>query len=283
LLLCSGTLGLLAFWAAQHLPPQKRRAPRRQPLWRYQLDRLVGQELRGANLALQPVELLLLMTGMAGVGALLTWPFHSLPVLMIGSVTFSLVPYQLVKMRLRQRNRAIQGAVEPLLVQLAKLCEVRHHPFLALSDALPMIQPPLRAEFEQAIAEARAGLPLPEALRQVAGRCADNFYLHQVAELVAITVVNGGDLAGGLQRLAGRLRSMAELQAEEAAELFGYKWLTRILFAAALLPLPYWALTGSQNLALFQTNGVAQALLVWVLLSGLAIATLPYWLAIDDE
>lgn len=283
LILVSVTLALLVYWVARRLPLPPEKLPPRKWTILSPLEDALQQELDRAGWAKVPARLLLnLMIGFAVAGAALTLPFHNRLLMLIAAAAFGITPYQLVRTRIQQRARAVHTAVEPALIQIAKLCEVRHHPFLALSDALPMLEQPLQAELGEALQQTQAGLPLPDALRQMAHRCCDNFYLHQLAELVAINIRTGGDLAGSLQRLANRLRTMEELRAEEAAELFGYKWLTRLLFGAALLPLPYWALTGSRSLDLFVTDPVAQALLVWVVLSGLAIASLPYWLAIED-
>ncbi|HWI63702.1 MAG TPA: type II secretion system F family protein, partial [Symbiobacteriaceae bacterium] len=239
-------------------------------------------ELEQAGLRI-PGRFLLNTIGLAAaLGVLLTLPFATKPLMLIGAAAFGLLPLQAVRARAKRRARLIHAAVEPALVQIARLCEVRRHPFLALIDALPLLQQPLKGEFEQAVSQCQAGMPLPEALRALAARCGSDFYLHQLAELVAINIKEGGDLSGGLERLATRLRTMEELRAEETAELFGYKWLTRILVAISILPLPYWALTRSASFQFYLTHPLAKVLLVWVALSGLIIASLPYWMAIED-
>jgi Flp pilus assembly protein TadB len=246
------------------------------------LEQLLAPELARAGWALQPGTLIRASLALAALGALLGSQLRNPPLALISAVLCALLPYQVLRGRIRRRNRAIQTAAGPALAQIARLYAVRHHPFLALTDALAMVQPPLRAELELALLQAQAGLPLPEALRAMAARCADNFYLHQLAELVAVHVREGGDLAASLDRLSARLRTMEELRAEEAAELFGYGWLTRLLFIATLAPFPYWILTGSPALQVYRSEPVARWVLVWVVLTGLVIASLPYWLATED-
>jgi Flp pilus assembly protein TadB len=180
------------------------------------------------------------------------------------------------------RTRRINAAVGPALVQIGKLAEVRGHPFLALSDALPVLEPSLRHEFTLALAETQAGEPLPDALRRLAHRCCDNFYLHQLAELVATNIRDGANLSHSLRRLVSRLRQSEELRAEEGVELFGYRWLTSLLLLFGLAPIPWWALTRAPALAIFIEEPLARWLLLWVVLSGVAIMSLPYWLAIDE-
>lgn len=283
LYLLAGALALLVYWVARRLPlPAHEVAPRGRTLLTPAEEWLQQSLEQAAVSRVSGGALLRLMVAAAAAGAIAASPFQNRLLMLIAAVALGSAPYQWVRSRIRERSRAITRAAEPALVAIAKLCEVRRHPYLAIADALPLLQPPLKAEFELALSQTQAGLPLPEALRQLAGRCCDNFYLHQVAELVAINIRQGGDLSGALERLAARLRTMEELKAEEAAELFGYKWLTRLLLGASLLPLAFWAATDAPALAVFRSQPVAQGLLVWVVLSGLAIASLPYWLAIEE-
>jgi hypothetical protein len=280
----AATLGLVVYWVAQRLPlpAPPPRIPRRHRSLLYPVEAALERELQQAHLPFTGQQMLIALVMAAGCGGLLAWPFQNQVLTLIAVGACGLMPYQLVRSRIRARARRVNRVVGPALVHIAKICEVRHHPFLALVDALPMLEQPLKTEFERAVVETQAGAPLPEALRDLATRNCDNFYLHQLAELVEINIRSGGDLADSLQRLATRMRTMDELRAEESAELFGYTWLTRILFVAALLPLPYWALTGSAHLRLFVERPLASGLLVWVVASGLAIASLPYWMALDD-
>jgi Flp pilus assembly protein TadB len=285
LLFLAVTVACLAYWAAPKLPSRLLpRAPRPAPRLGglFLLDELIRRDLEQAQLQLPPAVLINLMLAGAAAGALLAWPFRSGILMAVAAGALGLAPYRLVRVRIGRRNRAIAAAVRPALIQIAKLCEVRHHPLLALADAMPLLDPPLKAELAVALAEAQAGLPLPDALRGMAERCCGNFYLHQLAELVALNIRSGGDIGGSLEGLAARLATQEELQAEETAALFGYKWLTRLLFGAALLPLAYWAVVGSGKLQIFVQQPVARLILIWVVLSGLAITVLPYLLAIDE-
>lgn len=282
MLFLAATLALLVYTVASRLPlPAPPRPVQRRTLLT-PLEDWLHRELQQARLNLPPRTLIDATLLAAGLGAALASPFHNGLLMAISAGACGLAPFQAVRVRLKARARAVNAAAAPALVQIARLCEVRGHPLLALTDALPMLQMPLKAEFERALAQTQAGAPLPEALRELAARCYNNFYLHQLAELVAIHIRQGGDLAGALQRLADRMRTLEELRAEETAELFGYKLLTRLLFGAALLPLPYWALTRSPSLKIYLENPLAQGLLIWVLVSGLAITSLPYWMAIED-
>lgn len=280
LILLGATMACLVYGLVSLLPLQPVPVPRPRPLT--PLEQWLERELDLARAGL-PARLFIPLTlCAAAVGGILALPFQNELLMAIGAGLAGSVPYQYFRNRIRKRSRAIHAAIESALVQIAQIAEVRRHPFLALSDAVPMLEPPLNSEFNRALLESQSGLSLPDALRQMATRCHDNFYLHQLSELVAINIRDGGDLAGSLRRLAGRLRTMEELRAEETAELFGYNWLTRLLFGATLLPLPYWVLTRSKSLTLFVQEPWPRLGLVWVVVSGLVIISLPYWLAIDD-
>lgn len=287
--LLAAALALLAFWAGQRLSPRAVRRPglpTRPPL-RYQQQEIllhrVQRELARAGLRISAARFLVGLGAMALSGALLALPFRNPFLILVTTGLFATMPLQLLRSRRLARARAVTLAVGPALAALAKLIEVRQQPLLALTDLLPSAAPPLQAELRRALAEVGTGVPLPEALTTLAERAGNNFYLHQVAELVRLNLRTGGDLAGAIQRLADRFRMMEELRAEEKAELFGYSWLLWLLFVAALLPLPYWALTNAPAMQIWLHQPLAQGLLAWVFASGVAIASLPYWLALNES
>jgi hypothetical protein len=282
LVLLAASFALLVYGLASRLPlGADEPEPARPPLL-YPLEARVRRELEKGGLRLAPRLFLHATWLSAAAGAAIAWPLQNRILLVVGALLGASVPWQLLQRAARRRGRAYQAAVEAALVQIARACEVRHHPLPALYDVAGQVAPPLRAELEAALDQVWSGMDLSDALRLMAARCCDNFYLHQLAELVAITTRQGGDLAAALYPLIARLRTAEELRAEQAAELFGYKTLTRLLWAASLAPLPYWALTGAPAWDLFVQVPAARAVLVWAVLSGLAIVLLPYWLALEE-
>ncbi|HYF92696.1 MAG TPA: type II secretion system F family protein [Symbiobacteriaceae bacterium] len=284
LALCSLSAGVacLVYWVTTRLPLPPEAVPARRPGLLSPLEQLLQRELDQAGLRASGRLLLQAVLISAGVGALLAFPFASKPLMLISAAACGLVPVQAVRMHVGRRARAVRAAVEPALVHIALGWAIRRHPLLAITEALPLLAPPLRAEFELAVSQCRGGLPLPEALQELASRCAGDFYLHQLAELVANNLREGGDLGAELERLAARLRTMAELRAEETAKLSGYKWLTRILFAVSLAPLPYWAATRSAQLQFYAQHSLGKVIVLWVVVSGLISASLPYWQVVED-
>lgn len=279
---------LFAFWMGQQLAPRAVRRPglpARPPL-KYQQQEIllhrVHQALERSGIRMTAGRFLIGVGAMAAGGALVVLPFRNPFLVIVTAVLFTLIPLQLLRSRRIARARAVTLAVGPALAALAKLIEVRQQPVLAFTDLLPSTAQPLQQELRRALAEVGAGIPLPDALAALAERSGDNFYLHQVAELTRLNLRSGGDLAGAVQRLADRFRMMEELRAEEKAELFGYSWLLWLLFAAALLPLPYWALSGAPAMQIWLHQPLAQGILAWVIISGAAIGSLPYWLALNE-
>jgi Flp pilus assembly protein TadB len=277
----SASLACLVYWIARGLPlPPEAPAPRRSTFLT-SLELRVERQLAQAGVPVTGRQFLSVSLWAAGAGALLGYPFHNQPLLLMMAGALGLAPYQALQFLLLRRSRAIHGAVEPALVQISRSLAVKSEPIAALHLAAPALPPLLRPEFERALAEAEGGLPLPDALRSLAARCAHDFYLHQLAELVALHLRDGGDLSSTLTLLLERFRSMAELRAAEAAALSGWRWAIRVLAVAALLPLPYWAFASGSALQVYVEAPAARLALAVVMAVGLAAAALPYWLMPD--
>lgn len=261
---------------------QVARPPHPETIAGHPLLRLLLADLDRTGLRI-PLPLFFIATIALGLGGVLvTQRLENGVLTVFTAAVLAAIPHRAARGLGALRARRLNSQVEPALIQIGKLADVRGHPYLALSDAAEVLPQPLKRELERALAEAQSGDPLPDALRRMAQRCCDNFYLHQLAELVAINIRDGASLGQNLHRLVGRLRLAEELKAEEAVELFGYRWLTSLLLAIGLAPLPWWALTGSKSLDVFAQEPLARLLLTWVVLSGVAVASLPYWLAIDE-
>lgn len=286
--LLAAAFALLAFWVGLRFAPKAQRRPglpTRPPLKHQQGEILLHRLQRELERAGVPLRAPTFLTGlglMAVGGGLIALPFRNPILVLLVAGLCGMIPLQLLRSRRIARARAVTRAVGPALAALAKLIEVRQQPLPALTDLLPTTVPPLQAELRRALSDVGAGIPLPEALAAMAERSGANFYLHQLAELIRLNLRTGGDLAAAVQRLADRFRMMEELRAEEKAELFGYSWLLWLLFGAALLPLPYWALSGAPAMQIWLHQPIASWLLAWVVASGVAIASLPYWLALDE-
>lgn len=203
--------------------------------------------------------------------------------LLTGAVgcTCACLPYAALHHRVAARRLAVNRAVGPALLQLAKLADVRGHPLLALTDALPSIRQPLRAEVERALADYRANLPLADALRAAAERLGNNHYLRQLAELTELSIQNGTSYSQSLHRLVARYQLMEELKAEEQTHMHGYKLLTWALYLGSLAPLPYWLLRDATAIAAY-TQPLAQFMVLWAFLSGLGIVLLPVLFATEE-
>lgn len=135
------------------------------------------------------------------------------------------------------RERAVLAASGSALAAMARTCAVHPDSMEALAGAIPLMEPPLRAEFEEALRRAHGDWPLSDALRLLAARNGANFYLLALAELVAGHERESGNLTEGLSLLLERHR--ATVRARSAA-----LWLRLALGGAAVagLGLALWLL-----------------------------------------
>lgn len=166
-------------------------------------------------------------------------------------------------------------------MQLAKLADVRGHPYLTLVDAAASMRQPLRQEMERALRDYQANLPLADALRAATVRLGNNHYLRQLAELTDLSVHNGTSYSQSLHRLLNRYQLLEELKAEEQTHMHGYRLLTWCLYIGSLLPVPYWLLRDPNALTAF-TQPVAKAMMLWAFLSGLGIVLLPAFFSAEE-
>jgi len=262
LIFLSAALGSLVYWVARQLPLPPEPVPPRRPSLLDPLEHLLQRELDRAGFRLPGRVLLYAMLVCGCLGALVAWPLGSGPLQALVGAACAGLPLLTVRVPVRRRTRQIQAAVAPALNHIARLCEVRRDPHLALADALPLLAPPLKGELALALTQARADVPLPEALRHMAARCDNNFYLHQLADLVALCLRDGGgDLSAGLDRLLARFRSLEGVRARQQRRLIARAWLTGLLAMAPLLGLTYWAPTLSPTLQ-FHLLSVAAIFLV---------------------
>lgn len=185
--------------------------------------------------------------------------------------------------RARWRRVRLRRALAPFLDQLATAAFVHRHPLAAIAAALPAAPPPLSDLLQSAVAAARAGTPPAAALRAAAACAGGDFYLHQLACLVEISLQEGAALGPAVQNLLQRYRLLEELQAEERTELFGYHAFTALLAGLALLPLFWWAATGDAALGYFIAEPLPKAILTWSVLSSLAVAALPWLLTLPAD
>lgn len=216
------------------------------------------------------------------LAAALLWPLRNPALLLAGAVAGFGLPNRLAAVLRRRRIRRIRGALAHALPLLGRVAEAEPVPYKALERAAARLGAPLGPELNRALGEHRAGVPLDAALRRMAERLEDDFYLHQLAGFTATVLRQGGSLAGPVEKLTVRFRQAEELRAEASAELFGYGWLTGGLFLFSLFPLPLSLMTGGPHWAYVTGTGAGQALLAWVVWSGMTVAALPGWLMPDE-
>jgi Flp pilus assembly protein TadB len=266
LLLLSASLAFAAYWVALRLPlPDAPAQPAKQRTLLAPLERLLERDLHRAGLGRIPGQTLLnVMLLAAGLGALAALPLHSQPLTIIAAVACGLTPLHFVKWQSTRRAWSVRAAAEAALTLIARHDTSRRHPALAISDALPGLPPLLKAEFELAVSQSQAGLPLPDALRALAARCGGDFYLYQLAELVALHLRVDCDITGALGHLVAHMRSQTALPAGEPAPRLAAQWLGQVAVGSAMATLLYWAIT--QPVGTVLSLAVAMAALTYALL-----------------
>lgn len=241
--------------------------------WRTWVNRLWHQAgLPGP----QRLPLLCCLGAIAGLA--LAWPVQNLLLRLIAAWAGAWMPIDWLRWRQRRRQSQLDRAMAELLPALAALVQALHHPLPALAELAPRAPKALREPLQLALASCGGGQPLPDALTRMATDLGDHFYLHQMAALVRLHTQHGGDLSGGLDRLAERLQARLELEAEAAVETQGYRYLILAFAAATFVPVLYWAASHSSKWELLR-HGPGSWLLTWALFSTLVIDRLPRWLA----
>ncbi len=177
------------------------------------LDSLEGR-LRAADLELRAGEFLLLSLGLGAVGLVLA--------LLLGGVFWLLVPALLaipaifLGSRSQERRKQIGLALPDALGSTASALRAGFSLLQALDACARQTKGPLGQEFERMLAETRVGVPVDEALENLAQR-AGSPDLSLMVTAVQIQRQVGGNLAEVLDRIQQTIRERVRLQAEVRA------------------------------------------------------------------
>ncbi len=177
------------------------------------MDSLEGR-LRAADLELRAGEFLLLSLGLGAVGFVLA--------LLLGGVFWLLVPALLavpaifLGSRSQERRKQIGLALPDALGSTASALRAGFSLIQALDVCARQTKGPLGQEFERMLAETRVGVPVDEALENLAQR-AGSADLSLMVTAVQIQRQVGGNLAEVLDRIQQTIRERVRLQAEVRA------------------------------------------------------------------
>lgn len=182
----------------------------------------------------------------------------------------------------RRRNRLISRGVAPALEQLAKVYLVQPHPYAAIRAAAASIPEPLRTEFSQVIARCEANMPLPEALWEMADRLG-NLYLHQLVQVVDVSLKTGLNLQEALDTMVDEIRSAQELQAEREAATSAFYIVTYLFTGLELLLVGNLLLRYPEHVSALWQSPMGQMITVYVTVTTVVALLLPRLLAFGHD
>ncbi|MDF2630107.1 MAG: hypothetical protein K0R39_3938, partial [Symbiobacteriaceae bacterium] len=246
LVLFASSLALTVYGISLRLPlPPAPAAPARPPTALAPLERFLERNLHQAGLGGRVTghALLNAMLLGAGLGGLLLLPTEQQALIIIAAVVCGFMPLHLVQWQGRRRRRATRAAAEAALAHIARAYGVRRHPSLAISDAVPKMASPMKEAFSLALSQCQAGFPLPDALRALAVRSGNDFYLSQFAEVVAFSLRSECDLSGALEHLVARMRADAARRLGPPAWRLAAGWLGQIAAGSAGVALLWSVIT----------------------------------------
>ncbi len=171
--------------------------------------------LRAADLNLRPGEFLLISLGPGLLGTLLGAIFGGLAALLLGAVGL-LAPTILLVARSQERQKQIAAALPDTLGTISNALRAGFSLLQALDACARQTKGALGQELERMLAETRVGVPIDEALENLATR-ARSADLELMVTVVGIQRQVGGNLAEILDRIQLTIRERVRLQGEVRA------------------------------------------------------------------
>ena len=160
-----------------------------------------------ADVPLRTVELVYVMLATGFVAGLIAAGFtQSVPLIAVGLVGGTALPYFVVSIKAKQRVKAFENQLPDLLVTMAAGLKAGHSFRQSLQSVVDEDQPPASKELSRVLTETRLGRPMDEALAEMAQRIGSkNFEF--VITAVTIQRQVGGSLAGLFDMVADTVRN----------------------------------------------------------------------------
>ncbi|MGH9039797.1 MAG: type II secretion system F family protein [Acidimicrobiia bacterium] len=170
--------------------------------------------LEQANLPLRPAEALFFYAaGVTLVGLLALLGAPSLPVGLMSVAVIAAVPVVVVKTLRQRRLRAFEAQLPDTLILLAGSLRAGYSFLQGVEAVVQEISDPMARELRRALAEARLGRPLEEALGDVSTRMQSRDFEWSVMA-IRIQREVGGNLAELLQTVADTMLQRSRLRGE---------------------------------------------------------------------
>jgi tight adherence protein B len=166
----------------------------------------ISARLEQSAVPLRTVEFVYLAIG-SSLAAGLVGAVAGLPtlVILLAALGGGGLPFAVVSVMARRRRTAFENQLPDLLAGLAAALRAGHSLKQGLSGVVAESAEPLRSEFSRALAEARLGRPLDQALDAVASRVGSD-ELDYVVTAIAVQSEAGGSLAQLFEMVAETVR-----------------------------------------------------------------------------
>jgi tight adherence protein B len=237
------------------------------------LDRL-ADVVRRSQWNISPGELVVVSVLGAVIGAVVG--------AVIGGVVFAIVlaaivlvtPYLLCSRAVRKRLRRFETQLPDVLDLLAASLEGGAGVAQALEVVAQEAEEPVASEFGQALNATRLGIPLAEALEEMASRLGSTD-LHWTVRAIVVQQQTGGKLADVLRIVSGVMRSREEIRRETAALTAEGRLSAYILGALPVLLFGFLALVRRDYIRPLYTTGAGAAMLILaVVLMGISFVAM---------
>lgn len=238
-----------------------------------QFDTSLSSKLDAAQVKLRPGEWMVIH-GAIGLAVtflflLIGWGGGLMSLLLWGSVGALLgfgAPYLYLSRKETKRLRAFEEALPDTLTLLAGGLTAGHSFPQAVDGVVRQGVEPVAGEFNRALSQSRLGMPLEDALEEVANRMKSKDFAW-VVMAIRIQREVGGNLAEVLTQVAETLRERAYLKGQVRTLSAEGKLSAYILYAIPFLLALYLQLTRPDYLKpLYTTSGGLMAILVMVVL-----------------
>jgi tight adherence protein B len=168
------------------------------------------EELEIAEIRVSPVQIVVLTVLVTGI---VLWFLYVVGGLLFAPLAFFLpfIVRAVIKRKLARRRKLFSEQLPDNLQVLSSALRAGHSFVGALSVVVDDSPPPSREEFQRVIADEQLGVPLQDALDEVARRM-DNRDLEQVSLVAALQRETGGNTAEVLDRVTDTIRERFELR-----------------------------------------------------------------------
>lgn len=184
-------------------------------LARRSLSAGLAMRLRAADMNVRPGEFFLISIAFGAVGALLGAFFSGALAALVGALGLVAAPLVLIA-RGQERRKQIAAALPDMLGTVANALRAGFSLLQALDACARQTKGALGQEFERMLAESRVGVPIDEALENLARR-AGSADLELMVTVIGIQRQVGGNLAEILDRIQETIRERVRLQGEVRA------------------------------------------------------------------